>query len=39
MGCRRTLDEIRNWHKLSGAEQWALVEELAIRRKGRTTGM
>jgi predicted Fe-S protein YdhL (DUF1289 family) len=39
MGCRRTLDEIRNWHKLTGPEQWALVEELAIRRKGRIAGM
>ncbi len=39
MGCRRTLNEIRNWHKLSGSEQWALVEELAIRQKGRIAGI
>ena len=39
MGCRRTLEEIRNWAKLSGPEQWALVEELAIRQKGRIAGM
>ena len=31
MGCLRTLDEIRNWAKLSGTEQWALVAELKLR--------
>jgi predicted Fe-S protein YdhL (DUF1289 family) len=35
MGCFRTLDEIRNWAKFSGDEQWALVEELQVRRATR----
>jgi predicted Fe-S protein YdhL (DUF1289 family) len=35
MGCLRTLDEIRNWAKLSGPEQWALVAELEQRQAGR----
>jgi len=37
MGCLRTLDEIRNWAKLSGTEQWALVAELKLRQAGRKT--
>jgi predicted Fe-S protein YdhL (DUF1289 family) len=35
MGCFRTLDEVRNWAKLSGEEQWALVAELQLRRASR----
>ena len=37
MGCMRTLVEIRDWAKLSGAEQWALVAELDQRQLGRKT--
>jgi predicted Fe-S protein YdhL (DUF1289 family) len=33
MGCLRTLEEIKNWSLLKPAAQWALVEELADRRK------
>jgi predicted Fe-S protein YdhL (DUF1289 family) len=35
MGCLRTLEEIRNWAKLSGTAQWALVAELEERQAGR----
>jgi len=35
MGCLRTLEEIRNWAKLSGPEQWTLVAELEDRQLGR----
>jgi predicted Fe-S protein YdhL (DUF1289 family) len=31
MGCRRTVDEIKSWAKLSPDQQWALVEELRDR--------
>jgi len=33
MGCKRTLEEIKCWAKLSPAGQWRLVEELATRHK------
>ena len=32
VGCRRTLDEIRSWMRLSAGEQWRIVEDL--RRRG-----
>jgi uncharacterized protein len=32
-GCLRTLDEIARWSTMSAAEQWALIETLAERRK------
>jgi predicted Fe-S protein YdhL (DUF1289 family) len=35
MGCLRTLEEIRNWSLMKPDAQWALVTELAERRKGR----
>jgi predicted Fe-S protein YdhL (DUF1289 family) len=38
MGCRRSLDEIRHWAKLSGPQQWALVKELRERQEGLTPG-
>jgi predicted Fe-S protein YdhL (DUF1289 family) len=33
MGCLRTLQEIKGWALLKPDAQWALVEELAARRK------
>ena len=33
MGCLRTLEEIKNWALLQPDQQWALVDELAERRK------
>jgi predicted Fe-S protein YdhL (DUF1289 family) len=35
MGCKRTLEDIKCWAKLSPVEQWRLVEELAIRREAK----
>jgi predicted Fe-S protein YdhL (DUF1289 family) len=35
MGCLRTLEEIKNWAKLSGTAQWTVVAELEERRAGR----
>lgn len=32
MGCLRTLDEIRDWARLSPDRQWALIGELEQRR-------
>ena len=37
MGCLRTLPEIRDWALLKPDAQWALVAELAERRKRHTT--
>ncbi|MDG2155000.1 MAG: DUF1289 domain-containing protein [Gammaproteobacteria bacterium] len=31
MGCRRSVEEIRGWAKLSPEEQWALIDELRER--------
>jgi len=31
MGCRRTVDEIRNWAKMSPEAQWEMVEALRQR--------
>jgi predicted Fe-S protein YdhL (DUF1289 family) len=28
IGCRRTIDEIANWARLSAAEQWRVVDRL-----------
>jgi len=28
MGCRRTLDEITRWSRMSAAEQWAVMARL-----------
>lgn len=28
VGCRRTLDEIANWARMSAAEQWRVVDRL-----------
>jgi len=36
MGCRRTLEEIRHWAKLSGPQQWALIDEIRERQEGLT---
>jgi predicted Fe-S protein YdhL (DUF1289 family) len=33
LGCRRTLDEILNWHQLSHDAKLAMTEELKLRRK------
>jgi predicted Fe-S protein YdhL (DUF1289 family) len=33
LGCRRTLDEILNWHQLSHAEKLTQIEALKLRRK------
>ena len=37
MGCLRTLAEIKGWALLKPDEQWALVDELAERRKVETS--
>jgi len=31
MGCRRTVEEIRHWAKLTPEQQWALIDELGSR--------
>jgi hypothetical protein len=28
VGCRRTIDEIANWARMSAADQWRVVERL-----------
>jgi len=28
VGCRRTIDEIANWARMSAAEQWHVVDRL-----------
>jgi predicted Fe-S protein YdhL (DUF1289 family) len=28
VGCRRTIDEIANWGRMSAAEQWRVVDRL-----------
>jgi len=28
IGCRRTIDEIANWARMSAAEQWRVVDRL-----------
>jgi len=28
VGCRRTIDEIANWARMSAAEQWRVVDRL-----------
>jgi len=33
IGCRRTLEEIRGWARMTPEEQWALTEELRERQK------
>ena len=35
MGCLRTLHEIKDWALMKPAAQWALVEELAVRRESQ----
>ena len=34
MGCRRTLDEIARWSRMSAAEQWAVMARLERVRAG-----
>ncbi len=31
LGCGRTIDQIANWAAMSKEEQWAVVDELALR--------
>jgi predicted Fe-S protein YdhL (DUF1289 family) len=41
LGCRRTLEEISRWALMSALEQWAVVDELAVRQppeSGYNTG-
>jgi predicted Fe-S protein YdhL (DUF1289 family) len=33
-GCRRTLDEIARWGRMSAAEQWAVIARLDRLRPG-----
>ncbi|NND54165.1 MAG: DUF1289 domain-containing protein [Gammaproteobacteria bacterium] len=33
IGCRRTLEEIRGWARMTPEQQWALTEELSARQK------
>ena len=33
-GCRRTLDEIARWGRMSAAEQWAVIARLERLRAG-----
>jgi predicted Fe-S protein YdhL (DUF1289 family) len=35
-GCRRTLDEIALWGRMSAAEQWAVIARLERARLGGT---
>jgi uncharacterized protein len=37
LGCLRTGDEIARWRDMSAEEQWQLLDELAKRRRQRTT--
>ena len=30
MGCRRTLEEIKNWAQMPPGEQWAVIDRLAV---------
>ena len=39
MGCLRTLAEIRDWALLTPDQQWALVEELRVRRAGHNRSL
>ena len=32
VGCMRTLDEIEAWEDMSPEEQWAVVDEIEMRR-------
>ena len=34
IGCRRTLDEIARWGRMSAAEQWAVIARLERLRAG-----
>ncbi len=36
MGCLRRLEEIIAWSTMSGAEQWALIDELYRRSREHT---
>lgn len=32
VGCLRTLDEIGRWEQMSPEQQWAVVDQLSLRR-------
>jgi predicted Fe-S protein YdhL (DUF1289 family) len=38
VGCRRTLEEITGWGRMSAAEQWAVVDRLERARRGAAAG-
>jgi predicted Fe-S protein YdhL (DUF1289 family) len=38
VGCRRTLDEIARWGRMSAAEQWAVVARLERMRLASDAG-
>ncbi|MBT8091458.1 MAG: DUF1289 domain-containing protein [Gammaproteobacteria bacterium] len=33
LGCGRTLEQVSRWSVMSAAEQWAVIDELAARKK------
>ena len=33
LGCGRSLAQIRGWSRMSSAEQWAVIDELAARER------
>jgi hypothetical protein len=33
VGCRRTIDEIANWGRMTAADQWRVVDRLARLRE------
>lgn len=39
VGCRRTIDEIAHWARMSAAEQWQVVDRLQRLREQAAAGV